>query len=303
MKKDLIIGNASNYTWDDLKYWVNSIRMCDFQGDVILTGTNMDRDTIEKLTDYGVQLHLHGREDEKGNIVSEEKGVPHVDRFFYIWNVMNNLKDEYRYVITTDTRDVVFQRNPIEFIEDIKIISNDYDLIASSEGMTYKDEPWGNSNLYQALGPFFHNKMKDKLIYNVGVIGGGFNDVKSLMLMIFQLSLNRPIAIVDQAVYNFILDIPIIKEKTFFASNYHSWAIQLGTTEEAVKAGSGDLGIQYRQNPSVYDNLYKDHQPEFLEDIVVCASSSVPYYIVHQYDRIPDLKAKIHAKYGDIDVA
>ena len=32
MKKDLIIGGASGYTWDQLKFWVNSIKKSGFTG-------------------------------------------------------------------------------------------------------------------------------------------------------------------------------------------------------------------------------------------------------------------------------
>jgi hypothetical protein len=48
MEKDLIIGGASNYTWDQLKYWVNSIRKSGFKGDVAIVGSNMKKETIEK---------------------------------------------------------------------------------------------------------------------------------------------------------------------------------------------------------------------------------------------------------------
>ena len=41
MAKDLIIGGASNYNWDQLKYWVNSIKQTGFEGDIVLAATNM----------------------------------------------------------------------------------------------------------------------------------------------------------------------------------------------------------------------------------------------------------------------
>jgi hypothetical protein len=40
MKKDLIIGGASNYTWDQLKFWVNSIKKTGFDGDIVIVGTS-----------------------------------------------------------------------------------------------------------------------------------------------------------------------------------------------------------------------------------------------------------------------
>jgi hypothetical protein len=43
MGKDLIIGGASGYTWDQLKYWVNSIQLSGFAGDVVLVATNIPK--------------------------------------------------------------------------------------------------------------------------------------------------------------------------------------------------------------------------------------------------------------------
>ena len=36
--KDLIIGASTGYTWDTLKYWVNSINQSGFDGDKVLVG-------------------------------------------------------------------------------------------------------------------------------------------------------------------------------------------------------------------------------------------------------------------------
>ena len=112
MKKDLIIGGASNYTWDQLKYWINSIKMTGFDGDIALVGTNYTKETIDKLVKEGVILKLYGKLDNSGNVTSDPNGAPHVQRFFQLWDFLTTTKEEYGYVVTTDTRDVVFQTNP-----------------------------------------------------------------------------------------------------------------------------------------------------------------------------------------------
>lgn len=298
-KKDIIVGGASNYTWDDLKYWVNSIRKSGFDGDVAIVGTNMSKETIDKLTQNGVILSLYGKQDEHGNIIAPTNNAPHVERFFYIWNFLKNLDPkDYMHIITTDTRDVVFQSNPTDFLYD-RVLG--HFLVCSSEGLRYKNEPWGNKNLHDTFGPFFHNMLKESMIYNVGTIAGHFEFVRDLMLMIFQMSVNRPIPIVDQAVFNFIINTQPYYMDTVFTTNNDGWAIQLGTTLEAVKAGRGDLGIIFNDDPSKYEALYEDKQPVIREDgvVVTPAESAEPYVIVHQYDRVPALKKKIEELYGD----
>jgi hypothetical protein len=294
LAKDLIIGGASNYTWDQLKYWINSIRQSGFNGDVAIVGTNMTKETIDKLSSEGIILSLYGTKQANGDITAPTNNAPHVERFFYLWNFLHTTETDYRYVITTDTRDVIFQRNPSDFLKENLGV---YSLIASSEGMRYKNEPWGNQNLLETFGPYFHNIYKEKMIYNVGTIAGFSDSVKGLLSFIFHLSVNRPIPIVDQAVYNFIIHNEPFASETYFAANEDAWAIQLGTTIEAVAAGKGDLGAMFAQEPSKYKELYEDDQPEITDEGIVLNEFSQRFCIVHQYDRIPELKAIVEKKY------
>lgn len=300
MGKDLIIGGASGYTWDQLKYWVNSIQRSGFEGDVVLVATNITKETIEKLTSKGVKLELYGKKDENGNINAHSNGAPHVERFFYIWNYLRQ-HDEYDYVITTDTRDVVFQSNPTAWIDEC-VFDGYRAIIASCEGMKYEDEPWSNNNLREAFGPYFYNLYKSSPIFNVGTIAGFCPNVRDMLFMIFQMSINRPIPIVDQAVFNILLQQKPYKESTKFTYNSDAWAIQLGTTIEAVKSGAGDIGLSVAQNPSnliLYQAKYFDEQPSLNDDGFVVNAKGEKFVIVHQYDRTHAWRDTIMKKYGD----
>ena len=160
----------------------------------------------------------------------------------------------------------------------------------SSEGLKYENEPWGNQNLYQSFGPYFHNKLKSNMILNVGVIAGTPDMVYSVSSLIYQLSLGRPIPIVDQAVYNYICTLYPFNDNCLVMKNKDDWAIQLGTTEKAVEAGYGDLGQKYSKDMTSYYELYEDDQPVICDDNIVRNKKGVPYTIVHQWDRIPQLK-------------
>lgn len=301
MKKDLIIGGASNYTWDQLKYWVNSIKRSGFTGDIVLCATNMTKATIDKLQSKGVILELYGKMQEDGSIKANSNGAPHVERFFYMWNWLNQNGDNYDYVIATDTRDVVFQTNPSAWIEENLTLER-YTMISSSEGLRYEDEPWGNTNLLQAFGPYFHNLYKSAVINNVGVIAGESLYVRDMFFMIFQMSINRPILIVDQAVYNVLLQQKPFKNIMKQTYNSDSWAIQLGTTLEAVKSGFGDIGQSVLQDPRNLDSYmtkYFDFQPQVDDEGYVVSDNKTKYVIVHQYDRTPAWKNKIMEKYND----
>jgi hypothetical protein len=47
--------------------------------------------------------------------------------------------------------------------------------------------------------------------------------------------------------------------------------------------------------------MYEDNQPKIGEDGIVRTAYDKVYTIVHQYDRVPDLKTKIENIYGDND--
>lgn len=297
MTKNLIIGNASGYTWDHLKYWVNSIKKTGYDGDVVIVGTDMSGETVRKLTDQGIILNLFGKQTEDGGVESLGSTIPpHVERFFYISSFLRN--NDYNHIVMTDTRDVVFQNNPFDWLVEIL---GEYDLVVADEGMRYENEPWGNQNLYQAFGPHYYSLLKDHRISNVGVIAGRHTYVSSIVDLIFQLSLGRPIPIVDQAVYNYIMSLRIFDLHTFFVSHEDPWAVNLGTTIEAVKAGNGDLGALCKKdsnNLKKYNMNYESIQPTILEDGTV-TNGDKPYSVVHQWDRIPSLKEIIEKKYGD----
>jgi hypothetical protein len=295
--KDLIIGGASNYTWDHLKYWVNSIKRSGFEGDVVLVATNITKETIDKLIEKNVIVSVFGKKDEQGNYVAHSNGAPHVERFFYIWNYINSHPD-YEYVISTDTRDVIFQTNPSEVIRETIY---HYNLIASGEGIKYADEPWGNNNLLETFGPFFHNLYKNETIYNVGVLAGQTKFMRDLMFMIFQMSINRSIPIVDQAVFNVLLQQEPFKSSFKLTNNDDAWAAQLGVTMEAIKSGSGDIGMSVMNDPTkmiMYQMKYLDKQPKLVDGYVL-NDNDKKFCIVHQYDRTHAWKDAIISKYEE----
>ena len=295
-KDDLIIGGASNYSWDDLKYWVNSIKATGFRGDIVIVATNISAETIDKLTSMNVKVSAYGNQTKDGGFELKNTMAPHVERFFWLWNHLRT-ENKYRYVVVTDTRDVIFQKNPIPFMEEYCKLRP---LLASAEGLLYKDEPWGYQNAKETFGPFFNEMLKDTMICNVGTIAGKASFVRDMLLMIFQMSLNRPIHIVDQAVYNFLLNLQPYVSQTAVMDNGLPWAIQLGTTKYAVEAGAGDIGKKVGNDPSymaIYEATYKDSQP-VIEGSKVTTPKGEEYCIVHQYDRVPSLLTEVVKKYG-----
>lgn len=297
--KDVIIGGSTNYDWKKLQYWVKSIQKSGFKGDIVVVATNISGETVKKLRDNDVIIQAFGKPTEDGGFEYDSKMAPHVDRFIYIHDYLSKNKENYRYAIVTDTRDVIFQSDPTEWLRENLDLTKS--IVASSEGLAYKHEPWGDKNLLDTFGKYVYDKYKDNLIYNVGTIAGSVDEVTDLLLLLFELSINRPIPIVDQAVYNFIIDLQPFCFETLFTTNESGWAVQLGTTFAAIESGAGDIGQMIKVNKDLlqdYKDVYQDVQP-VINEHEVSTPDGDKYCIVHQWDRIPELKQKIEKYYGD----
>ena len=278
--KDLMVGCATNYDWSKLKYWVNSINASGFEGDKVLILMNCDKDTAQKVTDAGFSI-IAFNQDAEGNLTYQSQLMVHVERFIHIHKL---LKDNlYRYVITTDVKDVIFQKNPSEWLE--KNLSDKEDLVFSSESIKYKDEPWGRENLTQCYGQGIYEDFKNNTIFNVGVLAGRGYAMRDLTLQLFLNCINRPIPIVDQAVFNVMISRhPYLKSSQYLKSE-DGWACQLGTTADPSKVDS-------------FRPFLLEPSPK-LEGDKVATSEGLEYTIVHQYDRVPEWKKVIEAKYDD----
>lgn len=281
--KDLVIGAYTNYDWNKIKYWVNSLNQSGFNGHKLMIVMNSDKQTVKKLTESGFTV-IAFNENENEYFYKDTKIPVHVERFFHIWDVLSKVKEEIRYVITTDVKDVIFQENPSNRLEELLAFQSKYNLVASSESMRYMDEPWGNQNLLETFGPYFHERYKSNLIYNVGVVAGNYEYVRDLCLNIFQMSVNRPIPIVDQAVYNFLLWQKPWSEITLKLDSESGWAAQLGTTMDPKKLDS-------------FKPMLTEPSPVMINDVVKTNGLN-PYCIVHQWDRVPALYDTIERKYG-----
>jgi hypothetical protein len=274
-QKDLIIGGFTNYNYNQLKPWVESIDECGFTGDKVAVVGNASQETIGELI--------------KRNFIifpMIQGNVPvHVLRFLSIYEFLKNNWQNYRYVVTTDVKDVYFQTNPFKLIND-KCEDNGYKLVIASEGLKYKDEPWGNENLMQAYGPYIHEQFKENEIFNVGTFGGKSEYVKDMVFNIFTNAINRPIQICDQAVFNVLINTLPFKDITFKTTN---WACEAGTVADPSKVAD------FRPNLTIEEPVFLDGE--------VLNSDGEPFPIVHQYDRVPAWKEYIRKKYNQEDEA
>ena len=68
-RKDIIIGGASNYSWNHLKYWINSIAKSGFTGDVNTT------EGKEALQEFALDMAAYITEAENKELDNRAKDM------------------------------------------------------------------------------------------------------------------------------------------------------------------------------------------------------------------------------------
>jgi hypothetical protein len=260
--KDLIIGAYTNYEFNLLKPWIYSIKQTDFDGDIVLIAIDPDENTVKQIEDAGV-IVVKARNEQKMRI--------HMLRFLYIYNYLKHT--DYRFVITTDVRDVIFQNNPTKYLY-TTFGSKSKGIIAQSEAIKIKDEAWNRDNIIKNFGEYFYNDVKDNEVYNVGLLAGTAEYVKDLCFALFQMSSNRPDWVADQAAYNMLL-------------SYKPWS------DIAIKLKLEDgwaLNAHVTNKPDQMQEFgpYLLEERPYMKDGVVFNAQGKPFTIVHQYDRVPE---------------
>jgi hypothetical protein len=129
--------------------------------------------------------------------------------------------------------------------------------------------------------------VKDSPVYNVGILAGEADWVRDACFNIYQLSLNRPDWVADQAAFNMMV-------------NYHPWVdhIQYANLESAWA-----INAHVTNKPDQMDEFgpYLLEVRPYMNDGIVKNAQGVPFVIVHQYDRVPEWQAHFSNKYNITD--
>ena len=277
-KENLIMGGCTNYGINELKPWVLSVNEIMPDARKVMCVGNASLETRDWLIKQNFEL-----------VEMPKINIPvHVLRFLSIYEYLRAQWLNFNYVITTDVKDVYFQTDPFKWLDYYNIgVKDMHQIVAGSECLKYKDESWGNENLMQCYGPYIHNIFKENEIFNVGVLGGSAEYIKDLVFNIFSNATNRPIPIVDQAVFNVLIQTQPYKDVVLKATQASGWACQAGTVADPTKMDT------FRTN-------LLEEEPTF-KDGIVYTSTGKPFSIVHQYDRVPEWKKFIMDKYNQED--
>ena len=259
--KYTIIGCITQYGVDDIRPYVESIEKSGFNGDKVMLVYDVSNDVIEYL-------------NKKGWILFQSQLEEHIilQRFRDMYVILNQYKTDW--IIWTDVKDVIFQKNPINWIDDNSSYTR---LFAFSESVYLKDDPWAVVNTGTSFPMEWELGINEKISYCAGTIVGDANTIRDLFIQIYRWSKTtaNPGQLSDQAAFNVLINLEQFRTITKFVRQEAGFATQLGT----VWCKKGELPL-LEPTP-----IYKDGK--------FYNQSGDEFVIVHQYDRDPQIKKEI----------
>jgi len=294
--KTCILAAAGGYQVDQIKPWVNSLRKTNYQGDVMVVVYDAPDETVPEYL----------KSENIGVVLGEVNGDLNVatQRFLDFSGILSgDLGKDYDVVITTDIRDVVFQKDPGAWVKENL---GDHEILATGEGIKYKYEDWNGDMLQRHFGDKVFGMLKNYETLCSGIIAGKRETLIKLFRTISEIAYysKDPSAFIDQCYYNIAIRL-IYSEKTKIAGGDTDWTANLGTLI-AIRMNTPLWSTKSR---SEYDSFerFRSHKkfqdvmlcklPEMVDD-QVCNEKGEPYAIVHQYDRFLPWKDALLKKYA-----
>lgn len=261
--KYTIVGCISKYSVSDINSYVESIKQSGFNGNKLMLCYDVTKETTDYL--------------QKNNwIVVVGELYEHVilQRFRDMYSLLHNYETDV--IIWTDVKDVVFQKNPTEWLD--KKMKGE--ILAFSESVIFKDEPWACVNSGTSF-PMEWEWLQNKTSYCAGMIVGKKDAIRDLFIDIYRWSKTtaNPQQLSDQAAYNVLINLNQFKNIVQFVNQEEGFATQLGVV-------------------FMRDNTQKITEPKpTYKDGKFYTQSGEEFYVVHQYDRNENIKTEIKNLY------
>lgn len=288
---DLVIGLAANYDWAAIEPFACSLVRSGFQGDKVLFVKDLKPEAMANLHALGFKLIDIPFIEFSDPQMPCGRYFPYVGRFLLIHKYLEQ-HPEYRFVICSDTRDVIFQSDPVKWLEQSLRLGDR--LVAAPEYILHRDQPGNMLWINQAFKEV-ESWMTPQMVYCSGFISGYAQYVSDLVIGIYLAGrhLSGSVWGADQPVYNTIMhqrayaDITLVPR---MADHYCLNLVNLAMTNERQKL---------LDTPDI--TPFQTYGQPFVENISLLWNSGIPdlgaFAVLHQYDRIAPLAAELRKQY------
>ena len=262
MRKNLLIGAITNYTWDDIAPFFNSYMQAGFENcDCVMFTGNMSEPTLARMRACGVKILPIPERLLSGCVID------------YRWELYSNYMLEqvnnYGLVFTADVRDAIFQRDVFSF----------YDTSKPFLGIALEDcnltQPCNKNWLISRYGYEVWDSLKDRRTICTGTVWGTAQVFLDFSLLISEHinSTDYPYyKVCDQAAGNWLIYyVNNFAELLKPSTNYDGPVMTIGLTDAKdihidsagnVLNGKGEIAAvvhQYDRKPQVIHLVVKKY--------------------------------------------
>jgi hypothetical protein len=273
VKRDLVIGVVTKLSWTELRPYAVSLARCGFEGAKVLLVNGLDTEARNKLAELGFWLvDFELPECFVGHSCNAQTDVPAwtgFGQFRYkpAIDFLAERVDDFRYVIWTDVRDLVFQTDPSSWLEDN--LKPPYKLVVARECWLIKDQPHNNQWL-KFTAPDEYDELKHHEVLCAGSVAG----TSDIMLTLFE-RIWKAVQVLD----------PRANDQGVF-----NWILRKSPFQEVCAVPSmaaGFIATGWSNKRYIPEAYQTDASPVFnAQDYVVYTpDGKTPFSIVHQYDR------------------
>jgi hypothetical protein len=297
-QKNLILSYATNVAYEDLSRLLRSARAhipVDTADIVIITNPQADRFaalahelSVELAPAMSLWKHVQSSRALRGlfrglftlfelqsrfarsvswstihAIMTSLWSHPIVSRHFAFLEFLA-LRPNYRTVLLTDARDVVFQGDPFPLLPPANLHA-----FLQDGGLRYGQRNMDTDWYRNVLGPEELARVQGNAVACAGTIAGGVAVIKKLLQEMTRTIVERKRGVIDQPVYNFVLR-HRMADAVVFHENGKSPILTLGDMPEGQFDLVGDQVVVGGKTPTV----------------------------LHQYDRVPSVRDAIARRFG-----
>ncbi len=264
-RKHLVLGMAIGYTAKQLKPFVFSLKETGYDGETvfIISQAETDPDSIEALRSWGITLVPYEAWRFMPTCI-------HVTRYIKYYEFL--LDGYYDYILLTDTKDVIFQKDPFCIDK-----SQELYFFAEDPGITIGTCLSNAQLIKSAFGTEMLAALYHKRVSCSGTTMGSYQGIiKYLMAMVEIIGIANPASLkvigVDQAFHHVIIYDKIIKNYCLMDNQKHINTMCRVPQDGVSLADDGTIfNADGTVSPIVHQYDYSPHEK-------ICAAVLKKYY-------------------------
>lgn len=215
MKKNLILGTIKGYDFEVLRPFLTTLKRTGYAGDTVFMYSQIDADTLNKLKEWGVILvpftttfpYMEGAWATHNEWPTNKRWLNtavHSLRYLLAYCYLKEFGANYSRVLLTDTRDVIFQKDPFDYeLEDSLY------CFTENEGAVIADSSINAMWIEKGFGPSELERIAQRPIICSGVTVGPSNRVLEYLSIFVRTVVERDVPIeipgMDQGIHNYLI--------------------------------------------------------------------------------------------------